>query len=555
MKRRVVSLLLAFCMIMLLTPTAFAEGPETACFIPGEGLAAYVRGKVAMVDTDGRLWLFSLEYDEVNYTYSYSGNASVLMTDVKMISVDGCTLMVLGKNGTLWCYRFSADRHELLGSIRIMDGIKKIVQYGKFAVLSDTDDLSVIEVEYHSWNDGPTLTDFSIIPIDHGVTDICNGGYFLKENEVRSELFGKSVLKKTLDFSDGVRIWKKSSGFMYDTLFVCTESGDLWSWGANGNGQLGNGGVYEDVDRLIAVGSFEDGVMEIPIYTTKPTKILSNVESLWMTNEGIRAREWDGTAWQWGDGEPVTAYVTVHGDYYRYDEPQYPENFPFGYVPREIQADYWMCPDIDSEIRYNRDGSVWVKINRFDDFDCIVEGKEITGVPGQFSDIPPGHYCEEAVSWAVEQDITKGTSETTFSPNESCTRAQAVTFLWRAAGSPQAISEEQRFVDVSDGAYYEEAVRWAVEQEITAGTSSDTFSPDEPCTRAQIVTFLWRFKGGPGASCENFFDDVHVKDYYFVPVCWAVENEVTAGVGDGRFAPDEFCTRAQIVTFLYRAQN
>ena len=174
---------------------------------------------------------------------------------------------------------------------------------------------------------------------------------------------------------------------------------------------------------------------------------------------------------------------------------------------------------------------------------------------GVFVDVPEGSYYEEAVAWAVENGITKGTSDTTFDPNGICTRAQAVTFLWRAAGSPEPKSNVMPFEDVAAEAYYYKAVLWAVENGITKGTSETTFSPDADCTRAQIVTFLWRAQKSPAADSVNPFTDVAADAYYVDAVLWAVEEKVTKGTSETTFSPDADCTRAQIVTFLYRALN
>ena len=169
-----------------------------------------------------------------------------------------------------------------------------------------------------------------------------------------------------------------------------------------------------------------------------------------------------------------------------------------------------------------------------------------------FIDVPKGSYYEQAVNWAVAQGITTGTSATTFSPNAACTRAQAVTFLWRAAGSPAPLSRAMPFTDVAEGSYYHDAVLWAVEQSITVGTSAATFSPDAKCTRAQIVTFLWRSQKSPAADSEIPFTDVAADAYYADAVLWAAENGITGGTSATTFSPDADCTRAQIVTFLYR---
>ena len=172
-----------------------------------------------------------------------------------------------------------------------------------------------------------------------------------------------------------------------------------------------------------------------------------------------------------------------------------------------------------------------------------------------FVDVPAGSYYEDAVIWAVGKGITTGTSATTFNPNGICTRAQAVTFLWRAAGSPAAKSAVMPFADVKAGSYYYDAVLWAVENGITKGTSDTMFSPDATCTRAQIVTFLWRSQKSPAAGTANPFTDVKASAYYADAVLWAVKHNITVGTTFSIFSPDEECTRAQIVTFLYRAHN
>ena len=169
-----------------------------------------------------------------------------------------------------------------------------------------------------------------------------------------------------------------------------------------------------------------------------------------------------------------------------------------------------------------------------------------------FVDVPAGSYYEEAVDWAESNGITNGTDATHFSPDELCTRAQAVTFLWRTAGSPAPKSDVMPFTDVPAGSYYYDAVLWAVENGITFGTSATTFGPNETCTRAHTVTFLWRFERCPAAGGENPFSDVSSRAYYADAVLWAVERGITNGMSETTFGPDESATRAQIVTFLYR---
>lgn len=174
---------------------------------------------------------------------------------------------------------------------------------------------------------------------------------------------------------------------------------------------------------------------------------------------------------------------------------------------------------------------------------------------GVFVDVPEGSYYEEAVDWAVENGITTGTGNNYFTPDGICTRAQAVTFLWRVAGSPTPKTEAMAFEDVLNGSYYYEAVLWAVENGITVGTSATTFSPELTCSRAHIVTFLWRAANSPSARTVNPFTDVAADAYYIDAVLWAVKHKITVGTTLSTFSPDEGCTRAQIVTFLYRAHS
>lgn len=171
-----------------------------------------------------------------------------------------------------------------------------------------------------------------------------------------------------------------------------------------------------------------------------------------------------------------------------------------------------------------------------------------------FVDVLPGSYYYDAVRWAVENDITSGTSDDLFSPDAACTRAQVITFLWRATGSPQPVSRSNPFTDVPSNAYYRDAVLWAVEQGITNGVSATRFDPDATVTRGQTVAFLYRAAGRPSVSGSSVFHDVDAGAYYEDAVTWAYQKDITGGTSSSQFSPDTACTRAQIVTFLYRAQ-
>jgi len=173
-----------------------------------------------------------------------------------------------------------------------------------------------------------------------------------------------------------------------------------------------------------------------------------------------------------------------------------------------------------------------------------------------FNDVVKGEYYYDAVLWASKEGITGGTTANTFSPNAFCTRAQVVTFLWRMTGSPWPAAIAMPFADVAKDAYYYDPVKWALGSTITGGTSENTFSPNVSCTRAQVVTFLWRCTGCPEPELAGTqFKDLNGNSYYYKAVLWAVENGITGGTSTTTFSPDTSCTRAQVVTFLYRFMN
>ena len=173
-------------------------------------------------------------------------------------------------------------------------------------------------------------------------------------------------------------------------------------------------------------------------------------------------------------------------------------------------------------------------------------------VPLKFDDIPGNAWYYDAITWGADEAITLGTTDTTFSPERDCTRAQILTFLWRYAGMPTAKERQHPFTDVDETSYYYEAMLWGLEQGITTGTTSTTFSPYTPCTRGQIATFLWRYSGKPKTSAASPFDDVAPGSYCYDAVAWAAEQGITKGVTAATFCPNRSCTRAQGITMMYR---
>lgn len=213
----------------------------------------------------------------------------------------------------------------------------------------------------------------------------------------------------------------------------------------------------------------------------------------------------------------------------------------------------WGSWEIVEECTWNSDG-LRRRVCRNDSRHTETETYNDSASP--FADVPGDAYYLESVLWASENGITSGTDATHFSPNQTCTRAQVVTFLWRAAGSPEPKSGSSTFYDVRRSDYYYKAVLWAVEQGITSGVGTNRFAPNDVCTRAQVVTFLYRAAGSPAVyGVSNPFSDVRSGDYYYNAVRWAVRNNITSGIDATHFGPGSKCTRAQVVTFLYRANT
>lgn len=227
-----------------------------------------------------------------------------------------------------------------------------------------------------------------------------------------------------------------------------------------------------------------------------------------------------------------------------------------GFTPGEETGGFMGFTDLGSLIVIEKDGKYgFAKLNGTVPDPTPTPTPDPTPDTG-FVDVVKGSFYEAAVNWAVNHDpqITNGTSPTTFSPGDPCTRGQVVTFLWRAAGQPEPTITENPFSDVASTAFYYKAVLWGVENGITKGTSDTTFSPAGACTRGQVVTFLHRTVGEPApASSSNPFSDVSSSAFYYTAVLWAVENNVTNGMSENTFAPGATCSRGQIVTFLYRA--
>lgn len=551
--KKFLSLLLALLLVVIPLRGVTAQAAST--FVPREGSVAVLSsfGTIyAAVDQSGELWVYYLDVNE-------PGNVSLskcLTSGVSMIAGGNSTLMVLKQDGALWTYKFNDN--EILGPLKLMDGIAKVVENGYYNhfVLGADGTCSNIELAYTYVSTEPVSADYEITLIDTGVADIYSGGIYIKGNEVRNVYNGQSTLDKTLDFSNGKRIWCYNG-----SCFVATDDGTLWSWGRNVRGQLGNGGQYDSAGSIMYIGEFEDGVMAYPVTNSQPTEILSNVESMWFGDGCIRAVDSSGTVWQWGDGENIMTYVQKVSDRnYTHGELIYPDGYPnsFGYIPREVTPEEWIITtSLYDDIRFGSDGSLWGKLYSSDEnFICIsgsvtsasgiVSTPEVYDSPTGFTDIRPGYYCEEAVIWAVANGITTGTTTTTFSPDDTCTQGQILTFLWRAAGCPSPDESNVIPFEGSSAQFYYQAVQWALQSGL-----AERVSAEQECRRSDVVTYLWKLAGCPQAEYSGF-TDVNAQDSYATAVAWAVDNGITTGTSATTFSPADTCTRGQIVTFLYR---
>lgn len=368
------------------------------------------------------------------------------------------------------------------------------------------------------------------------------------------------------------------------------EDGSLWMCGSNTYGMLGTGQSTDD-------------------FVTTPVKVMENVAAVNCGYHHVAAVKTDGSVWCWGYNDFGEVGNGGKGDNTFVDYPTQ-NTIPFQATPCQVPGlkarlpGTW-SPDAEEETLFQvaapanvTHGKVTVSASQAKEGDVITvtttpedgyrveavtvasesgnvavtntgEGKYVFTHPNSkvtitvtfveepdtdhpFTDVNPGEYYYDPVLWAVENEITNGISATEFGPGNTCTREQAMTFLWRAAGEPEPKTTSNPFTDVKPDAYSYKAVLWAVENGITNGMSATEFGPSETCTRAQIVTFLHRADEAPTVGSSNPFADVKQGDYYYNAVLWAVENNITNGMSATEFGPSDGCTRGQIVTFLYR---
>lgn len=353
------------------------------------------------------------------------------------------------------------------------------------------------------------------------------------------------------------QLWLNIETYTYDKNGLLTKSHSYVT--SNGELMLDDTYSYSYEDSQVTV----TGVCNNPTGSYEPKKVYTldgngNVIKL-VSNQGLIQDE----SGYWVDGasdelEATTTFTYDEKGNLISTEKSGGDSGTYIYNDKNLCVKYiWTIAYDDADVtltyeyEYDDNGNI-VKVVSSDVNSEITYAKiPVGGSKSSFSDVDAKEYYNAPVIWATENKITKGTGTTTFSPGKGCSRAELVTFLWRAAGEPEPENAKNPFTDVAAGSYYEKAVLWAVEKGITKGVDVGKFAPDQTCTRAQIVTFIYRAAGKPEVTGTNPFTDVEKNDYYDA-ILWAVENGITKGVAADKFAPNQTCTRAQGVTFLYR---
>ena len=535
--KKLVSLLLAVCLLLGALPAGASQGYLVNMPI------SFVRSGIGSnavyaVDSDGELWRFDA-----------NGGPQGIMGNVADVSCGYLHNVALKRDGTVWTWGSGYDGRLGDGAgvdwrdnpVQIMDGVASVSagSYHSLAVKKDG--------TLWAWGS--------------------NGNGQIGDGTRTNALRPKKIADHVIAAAAGEDV----------SLFI-KDDASLWGMGSNAHGELGSTS-FDDVltPKRIAAGvravCSYDGLMiktdgaayEFGCILQKenkqygsadfqrnptPRKVLDGakaIDSCSLTRYVIKT---DGSLWSWGSN--LGGQLGDGTDAGRN-------------TPRKIMDGVaQICAYGRSCVAVKTDGTLWVW--GANDQGQLGDGTRterkspvrLTGLkskimPTQFHDVPEGKFYVSAVQWAVQSSVTNGVDDTHFAPDKPCTRAQVVTFLWRDAGSPAPAQAETLFTDVKPGAFYEEAVAWAVENGITKGMTDDSFAPDAPCSRGQIVTFLYRAAGTPevGAS-ELAFADVPAGAYYETPVRWAVTEGVTKGTDATHFSPDDPCTRGQVVTFLYR---
>lgn len=476
----------------------------------------------AVIKTDGSLWVFTYHYYDQNLNYFLQFTPKKVMDDVVSASYNNGTMAAIKADGSLWTWGNNLSGQLGNGTMENSDVPVRVLE-DVAAVSCGEGVMAAIKTDGSLWMWGAKCY-------------LCDGN-----NDIKGY---QTVPVKVMDGVSAV-----SCGRFASTA-VKTD-GSLWVWGFNAYGQMANGTSGWDT------------------YTT-PQKILDDVVSVCNGSTHSAAIKADGSLWMWGENDCGQLGNGYTGTSYSSD------GKPYQFKPTKIMDGVASvtCSSLGTAI-VKADGSIWF-CGRSDDmgigngtdpygFPMQTVPTQLTGVTaklssaativsnvGGFNDVLETDYFAASVLWAVENSVTSGTTATTFSPDDTCTTAQILTFLWRAKGSPEPTSKTNTFTDIKESDYFYKAALWAKENNIISKDST-AFNGNTPCTRSAAVLYIWRAAGFPAAEKTSSFTDVAATTIYAPAVDWAVEAGVTSGTSATTFSPDTTCTRAQIVTFLYRA--
>lgn len=603
MKKRLISAFFAsILLIFALCVPATAEETDNL----KKGSISASMSNSAVIDANGSLWTWG------DNTYGRVGNGTIqnayspvkVMDDVAQVFA-GAATAAIKTDGSLWMWGSSVGIGDgTIGNataaygglrcqtvpIKIMDGVATMVNDGLCTAVVKTD--GSLWTWYIYDESGGHRVDSPVKVLDNVVSVAVEESASLRMAAITEDnalwIWGSNVWGQVGNgSSDGyvttpVRIMEDVAAVYLEDFYTVAlkTDGSLWAWGNNTGNRLGTGtgqDSYVPVKIMGGVKSFTaeysinaaikedntlwmwgfifpgDGTPNKVDYAT-PTKIMNDVTSVTIADmESLAVIKTDGSLWAWGSNDHGTV-----GNGTR--EPVYT---PVKILDHVVAAGY-----ADHGIAVTEDGSLWMWGGQTNAYGSMGTGttdfsytpKKIAGLTlriadeapestvGGFSDVKISDYYADPVLWAVENGITVGTSETTFSPDATCTHAQILTFLWRAYGSPEPTIENP-FLDINAADYYYKAALWAYQMEMVSG---NTFYGDTACTRASTVMYLWQAAGEPTPASTSVFHDVADDASYGHAVAWAVEQGITYGTGNGTFSPDQICNRGQIMTFLYR---
>lgn len=550
MKKQVISFLMTIAVVTsFCAPSALAapaisptfQQPRIELALGGDSLFK----RAFLIKDNGEFWGYSI----------YENKCQCLATSVvSFVILNDNTVYLLFRDGSLWAFEFPSMSITIIKKTKIATEVSQLRE-----IYHDQDGIAIgyLKEDGSLYSAYPRGGPVGTLEATNVLRFADANAYITRDHILHYST--QSGFKSMNGFSD-VYVPRRS------TYYALSDNGDLYAWGYNSHGDVGCGSGYDySDDILLGVGGGPDeGITGIGIYISDPSKILENVQSIYAFKEryyGIYAIDNNGQMWKWGD-DPIGARVPYkNGEFSKGDIIKPGVQYCY---PRPVETIAQPFEYVNS-IKIAPDGTLsLLTFGDKSEYTCIQpqwrdvlkkNGEEIganridetTGM----TDVDVKAYYYDGVQWAISKGIAHGTSKSRFSPAAPCTRAQVVTFLWRAAGSPVPTGTAS-FADVPADAYYRDAVLWAVETGITNGTGADAFSPNATVDRAQTVTFLYRYAGSPAASGGGF-DDVDSGSYYADAVAWAVSQEITNGTSPTTFAPASNCTRGQTVTFLFRA--